>query len=263
MPGPASDRTASPPRRLSLPVEIALIASAWLAYFGIRALTQGSEDTALAHAHEIMRFEDWLGIDAEADAQGTVAAHRWLLDLGNWIYIWGHWPVIAVTAVLLFRHRQAAYRRLRNAMFVSGGIGLVHLRRLPGRAAAAGRLRARRHGHRLLALLPGPAAAGADQHLRRRCPACTSAGTCSSASPWRWRRGTSPCACRRHDAGADGLRRHRHGQPLRRRHRGRRRARAGRAGGRAAARAAGAGSRRPTSRRRPARTVVHLPSLRH
>ena len=125
MPGPASDRTASPPRRLSLPVEIALIAAAWLAYFGIRALTQGSEDAALAHAHEIMRFEDWLGIDAEADAQGTVAAHRWLLDLGNWIYIWGHWPVIAVTAVLLFRHRQAAYRRLRNAMFVSGGIGLV------------------------------------------------------------------------------------------------------------------------------------------
>jgi membrane-associated phospholipid phosphatase len=126
MPGPASDRTgATPQRPLSLPVELVLIAAAWLAYFGIRAVTQGSEDAAMAHAHDLMHFEEWLGIDYEADAQSTVDAHRWLLDLGNWIYIWGHWPVIAATAVLLFRHRQAAYRRLRNAMFVSGGIGLV------------------------------------------------------------------------------------------------------------------------------------------
>jgi hypothetical protein len=125
MPGPASDHTGSPPQRpLSLPIEVVLIAAAWLFYFGIRAVTQGSEDVAVAHAHDLMHLEEWLGIDYEADAQSTVDAHRWLLDLGNWIYIWGHWPVIAATAVLLFRHRQAAYRRLRNAMFVSGGIGL-------------------------------------------------------------------------------------------------------------------------------------------
>ena len=41
--------------------------------------------------------------------------------LANWVYIWGHWPVIIVTMVwLAWRHRDV-FLRLRNGMLVSGG----------------------------------------------------------------------------------------------------------------------------------------------
>jgi hypothetical protein len=43
----------------------------------------------------------------------------------NWIYIWGHWPAIAGVLVWLHRTRRDAYRLMRNAIFVSGAIGLV------------------------------------------------------------------------------------------------------------------------------------------
>jgi hypothetical protein len=43
----------------------------------------------------------------------------------NWVYIWGHWPVIVVVLLWLFVAHPAGYLRTRNAMLISGGIGLV------------------------------------------------------------------------------------------------------------------------------------------
>ena len=48
-----------------------------------------------------------------------------LVTLANWVYIWGHWPVTAVSAAWLFRHRPEAYRLVRTAIFVSGAIGMI------------------------------------------------------------------------------------------------------------------------------------------
>ena len=45
--------------------------------------------------------------------------------LANWIYIWGHWPVIIVTMTWLAWQHRDVFLRLRNGMLVSGGIGLV------------------------------------------------------------------------------------------------------------------------------------------
>ena len=43
----------------------------------------------------------------------------------NWIYIWGHWPVIVATMIwLAWRHRRV-FLRLRDGMLVSGAIGLI------------------------------------------------------------------------------------------------------------------------------------------
>ena len=48
-----------------------------------------------------------------------------LETLANWVYVWGHWPVIVATMVwLVWRHRPQ-FLRLRDAMLVSGGLGLV------------------------------------------------------------------------------------------------------------------------------------------
>src|SRR5690606_6334860 len=48
-----------------------------------------------------------------------------LTTAANWVYIWGHWPVIAITLLWLHRRQPREFVRLRNAMFVSGAIGLV------------------------------------------------------------------------------------------------------------------------------------------
>ena len=45
--------------------------------------------------------------------------------LANWIYIWGHWPVIIVTMVWLAWQHRPVFLRLRDAMLVSGAMGLV------------------------------------------------------------------------------------------------------------------------------------------
>jgi hypothetical protein len=48
-----------------------------------------------------------------------------LITLLNWVYVWGHWPVITVVLLwLVFRHPHG-YRITRNAMLASGAVGLV------------------------------------------------------------------------------------------------------------------------------------------
>jgi hypothetical protein len=48
-----------------------------------------------------------------------------LLDVANGMYIWGHWPLLIVGGVVLFRLSRRDYVRLRNALLLSGAIGLV------------------------------------------------------------------------------------------------------------------------------------------
>lgn len=94
-------------------------------YFQARGLTAGSPDVAFDHARDIIRFEERLGIDVESAVQAPVIG-SWLLEpLANGIYIWGHWPVIVLTMVWLVSRHRAVFLRLRDAMLISGGLGLV------------------------------------------------------------------------------------------------------------------------------------------
>ena len=54
-----------------------------------------------------------------------VVGSRTLLDLVNAVYIYGHWPVIIVGGILLFRYRRPHYYRLRNVALLTGLVGLV------------------------------------------------------------------------------------------------------------------------------------------
>jgi len=104
--------------------ELALIVGAWLGYFGVRAISEGSTASAERHAGSLYRVERSLGLAWEHSLQRLVLPHDVLVDAANWIYIWGHWPVIAVTALWLYRSRPDGYLTLRDAMFLSGGIGV-------------------------------------------------------------------------------------------------------------------------------------------
>jgi hypothetical protein len=111
--------------------ELLLVVLAAAAYGGVRAVTEGSTATAIENGRTLLRVERSLGIAWEESLQSLVLPHAWLVTLANWVYIFGHWPVIVVSAIWLYRRHRPVYRRLRNAMFLSGGIGFVFFALLP------------------------------------------------------------------------------------------------------------------------------------
>jgi hypothetical protein len=105
--------------------QVLLVALAALAYFGVRGLTESDIADANQHADGLLRLEKTLGLDIELGLQAAVGRSEWLVDLANWIYIWAHWPLVASTLIYLAIYRRSDYFELRNAMFISGAIGLV------------------------------------------------------------------------------------------------------------------------------------------
>jgi hypothetical protein len=111
--------------------EAALVAGAILAYFAIRNLTAGAPEEAFANGERIVDLEQSLGIAWEDAIQGWIVASDALVTLANWVYIWGHWPVILSTAAILYIWRRDRYYILRNALFISGGIGFLFFALVP------------------------------------------------------------------------------------------------------------------------------------
>jgi PAP2 superfamily len=105
--------------------EAALVLPAVAAYFAIRNVTAGGAGAAFENADRIVRAERLLGILREESVQAALLGNDTIITFANWVYIWGHWPVILATGVALFLWRRDRYRLLRNAMFVSGAIGFL------------------------------------------------------------------------------------------------------------------------------------------
>jgi hypothetical protein len=125
----ADRRATAPPvpatRRTEALRELGIFVIAYLIYFGVRSITEGTAAAAMQNAMDLVRLEQGLGIAWERAVQDAVLGSRLLLDAANAVYIYGHWPVIIVTGALLFRHRRHHYYRLRNACLLSGLVGLV------------------------------------------------------------------------------------------------------------------------------------------
>ena len=105
--------------------ELGLFAAAYLAYFGIRAVTQGQVDAAVENATRLFRWERDLGVQWERAIQDAVLDRDTLVDVLNGIYIYGHWPVLILGGLALFHLSRPNYLRLRNVCLLSGGLGLV------------------------------------------------------------------------------------------------------------------------------------------
>ncbi len=111
--------------------EIGFIVAAIFAYFGVRGMTEGDLASALAHAKIIVGLERALGFFIEPVVQAAVAEFQWIVNAANWVYVWGHWPVIAFGALFLYWRVPATYRLYRNAFFISGAIGLLFFLSFP------------------------------------------------------------------------------------------------------------------------------------
>ena len=77
--------------------DVLVVATGVGTYFGVRGLTAGDAGAARENAHDILAVEKELGLDIEAGVQDLLVDVEGIATFANWIYIWGHWPVIAVT----------------------------------------------------------------------------------------------------------------------------------------------------------------------
>jgi len=124
-PAPRDPKAGVFPGWRILGVQAALVAAAALCYFGVRDLTEGARATATANAHSVVDLERWLGISWERGLQSHVIGDDRLVAAANWMYIYGHWPVIIATLAWLFLRHPPDFYLLRNALFISGAIGLI------------------------------------------------------------------------------------------------------------------------------------------
>ena len=122
---PSAALARRPSRWRSAGREILLVLAGVVVYFGVRGVTVTDAQEALDHALDLVALEKAMGLYVEPSLQTLVLGSDWLVDVMNWVYIWGHWPVIAVVLLWLFLAHPAGYRRTRNAMLISGGIGLM------------------------------------------------------------------------------------------------------------------------------------------
>jgi len=111
--------------------ELVLAGTAAVVYGGVRAATEGSVQRAVGNGKEILHLERLLGIAWEAPVQSVTLTSDALVALANWVYIWGHWPVIIAAAVVLYHHRRDSYVLLRNAIFLSGAVGFLFFALFP------------------------------------------------------------------------------------------------------------------------------------
>lgn len=105
--------------------EASVALAAVAAYFLVRGATESSEAHAVANARQLLRFEQWLGIAWEKQLQELIYGHTLVEGFFSAVYIWGHWPVIAILGFWLFFYHRPHYYVLRNAFLISGAIGLV------------------------------------------------------------------------------------------------------------------------------------------
>jgi hypothetical protein len=123
--GGITHREATRIRRIVIAREAGLIISGVILYFLVRGLIDGRVAIAFQNADRVIDAERWAGLFVEPQLQRAITDHHWLVEVLNAVYIYGHWPVLVITlAWLLLRHRDD-YPRFRNAILISGAIGLV------------------------------------------------------------------------------------------------------------------------------------------
>src|SRR3954464_3998906 len=100
--------------RVRLLPQLAVMVAAAAAYFLVRGATQAATAEAVHNAHSVVGLERALGLFHESGWQASVMSVPFLRTVLNGIYIWGHWPVIAITLIWLARRHPAVYLRARN-----------------------------------------------------------------------------------------------------------------------------------------------------
>ncbi len=127
-PSPAPEGAPGRSRRratLEFVRELVVVLAAVAAYFLVRGLTEGSKDDALRNARWLLDFERATWIAWEDEGQDLIVGRQSMVTLFNWVYMYGHWPVIAVAGSWLYLRRPQMFFMVRNAFLISGAFGIL------------------------------------------------------------------------------------------------------------------------------------------
>jgi hypothetical protein len=111
--------------------ELAFIIPAYTLYQFVRGAVHGKAGTAFDNASRLIHIEQQLGIFHEAFLQQLILPKTWMVDFFNYLYIWGHLPVIIAVALWLYTRHRGNYALFRNAFLISGLIALIGFSTVP------------------------------------------------------------------------------------------------------------------------------------
>jgi hypothetical protein len=111
--------------------EILFIVPAYTAYQFVRGNVGGDAGSAFDNASRLIHVERELGIFHEAFLQQLILPKAWMVDLWNYVYIYGHLPVIIAVAIWLYASHRNNYALFRNAFLISGLIALIGFTTVP------------------------------------------------------------------------------------------------------------------------------------
>lgn len=105
--------------------EAAFLFAAMLVYFLIRGGLPVRPEEAFDRANRVIRLEEGLGIFVEPRWQGYILDNVALMKIANWVYVWGHLPILIVGAIWVYVRNRERYRVYRNALLISGFVALL------------------------------------------------------------------------------------------------------------------------------------------
>ncbi len=111
--------------------ELLFIVPAYTAYQFVRGAVHGKADDAYDNASRLIHIEQRLRIFHEAYLQQLILPKAWVVDFFNYLYIWGHLPIIIAVAVWLYTYHRPNYALFRNAFLISGLIALIGFSTVP------------------------------------------------------------------------------------------------------------------------------------
>jgi hypothetical protein len=111
--------------------EILFIVPAYTAYQFVRGAVHGKAGDAFDNASRLIHVEQQLHIFHEANLQQLILPKPWMVDFFNYLYIWGHLPVILAVALWLYTRHRENYALFRNAFLISGLLALIGFATVP------------------------------------------------------------------------------------------------------------------------------------
>jgi hypothetical protein len=111
--------------------EVFFVGLGYLIYSQVRGLAGDRHSDAFANARHLVDLERSIGIFHELSVQRWILPSEFFIDVFNWIYFYGFFPLLIPTAVWLYMKRPRTYELARTAFLTSGGIAVIFFLTLP------------------------------------------------------------------------------------------------------------------------------------
>ncbi|WBL36905.1 phosphatase PAP2 family protein [Tepidiforma flava] len=121
-----------PARRFrAIAAEAGLTAAFMLVYFYLRGVRPDDVDAAVARSLKLIHVEQQLGLFLEVRWQAAFLQSGPAMAIANWVYAWGHYPVMLLIGAWLLWKDPVRFRFVRNVLVVSALIGIAAYWLLP------------------------------------------------------------------------------------------------------------------------------------